>query len=179
LFVVLLQDSEQDDLEYQAEKQDLLLYCTAQKHLIDLYVAVTNLHESQQESDSDIDITMEIDTGREQSIAELLHVTVTEASDFLNLVDRFRTTCLDSPHKLSKCTGAGVGVVALPTSINVSKFLTCFVVSSLQQQKRHSNEARAGSSSSPNFKIELQDVGMTREITLGLGWLSLFYRYIL
>ena len=167
------QDSEQDDLEYQAEKQDLFLYCTAQKHLIDLYVAITNLRENHGDADRDIDITSEtgMDSGREQQVAELLHITTTEASEFLNLVDRYRATCLDTPHKLSKCAGASD--VVLPTPININKFLTCFAVSSLQQQKRHSNEATASStsssSSSPNFKVEIQDVAMTREISLGLG----------
>ena len=88
-----LTESMEEDLEYQAEKSDLLLYCHAQKHLINLYLAIENIQEDKSSLDSII--TEDLPGDRQQTVAELLHVTGTEAKEFLEMLDRYKATCLE------------------------------------------------------------------------------------
>lgn len=153
-----LSADESEDLEYQSEREDLLTFCIAQQHLIDLYVSLEKLRHEKHGPDSELDTTVE----RHQAIADMLHVTLTEASDFLSALDRYKTLCLDSPYKRPVSINS-------ETNIDITTFLACFNIKNDHKCKRKESPASPSSSSSNSFQIEVDMASLSKDVSLSLG----------
>lgn len=187
------------DIEYQAEKSDLLVYCHAKKHLIKLFLTLNSIQDQGRDEGGDMSMSDGVELkDRTQSVAELLHITATEAEQFLGMVERYQASCLDKPSTTTVCGSplhplnkkqqkravekekeSKVGAnQTCQEDINIHDFLTCFVVSNsnhhLQQQQHQqppaSLSSTSSSSTSNNFQISLSDkMLLNSEMSLRLG----------
>ena len=201
IWLILHTDSAQEDIEYHAEKQDLLVYCHAKKHLIKLYLALKDIQEQgnqHQEINDHPTETNKDSKELQQSIAELLHVTATEAQQFLAMIDRYQTICLDfapdTSHqhlnsskkrrtaktetvKKSSKSVTGKSLKEESNGVDINSFLSCFIVrnnnnqhhiNQHQQQQQQKSSASSSATPSNNFKISLNEK-LTSELRLCLG----------
>ena len=185
------------------------MYCHAKKHLIKLFLTLNSIQEQGRHTKDDSiggrDSDIEMSTGAEpkdrtQSVTELLHITGTEAEQFLEMVDRYQALCLETPsptasvcgsprhhnkrHQTSKkratekeSSKASINQSSCQGDVDVHSFLTCFIVgnSNHQQQQQQQQSASSSSSSSNNFKISLSDKLLgNSEMSLRLGKETLF-----
>lgn len=144
-------------MEYQSEREDLVQFCVAQQHLIDLYVSLERLRREKDGPDGDIATVTPVE--RSQAIADLLHITLTEANNFLDAIDKYKTTCLDTPYKHP--------VRVTEKDIDITTFLSCFNTKKSDHDKHKRKET--SSSSATSFQIEIDMSSLSKEMSLSLG----------
>ena len=118
LVVTVNEETEDEDIEYHQETVALMRYCVTYNGLVDTYSAIEELELHHEGADSE-----SMEESKSQQLANLLHITLTEASSLLKSVGNYINICLnDSKGGRTKNTNKMI------KERNVNLFLSCFDV---------------------------------------------------
>ena len=154
------------DIEYESERQDLLQYCHAQKQLIDMYIAIEELKHLHEGPDSELDKQED----KERTIADLLHVTLTEAKALLHTIEKYKITCLNSGSCHQNIR---------KSNINIAVFLSCFHVE-INNVPDTGGQSSSGkdsgqSASGKTSIIEIRDA-LSKDMSIVLGLFIILFK---
>ena len=118
LVVSVNEETEDEDIEYHQETVALMRYCVTYNDLVDTYLAIEELEIHHEGPDSE-----HMEESESQQFANLLHITLTEASPLLKAIGNYINICLnDSKEGRTKNTNKMI------KERNVHLFLSCFDV---------------------------------------------------
>lgn len=118
LVVSVNEETEDEDIEYHQETVALMRYCVTYNDLVDTYSAIEELEIHHEGADSE-----PMEESESQQLANLLHITLTEASSLLNSIRNYLNICLNESKG-----GRTKSSNKIIKEKNVNLFLSCFDV---------------------------------------------------
>jgi len=146
---------EVEDLEYHAEKQELLSYCVTQHQLIETFMSIKNLPPIKEEIEN---------IEEDHNLSSLLHITTSEAESLLNSINNYKEVCLNSTAQKNTKKIKLEEV----NDMSISMFISCFNVYSNEKNEDENILSTSSKVSTKNMKVEMKET-LTKEIIHDLG----------
>ncbi|XP_057316884.1 rab3 GTPase-activating protein non-catalytic subunit-like isoform X2 [Hydractinia symbiolongicarpus] len=145
---------DEQDIEYEAGRQELLHYCCSQHVLIETFISLQDFERQYEGSDS----KFIMEEGQDIAVANLLHVTVTEAQDLFSSIKKYIATCLKKELGKKPCDTQDL-------DINVATFLSCFEI--VVSGNKNNSSLASASSLMRGFVIIQQSLSQAAVAQLG------------